>query len=87
MGHVNQADTYSIHLFFKILFTYYLRDRAQAGGGTGGEGERETGSPLSREPNAELDPRTQEHDLSRRQTLHRQSHLGTLILRAFYIKF
>ena len=37
------------------------------------EGEEEAGSPLSREPNVRLDPRTpgsQDHDLSQRQKLN-----------------
>ena len=43
-------------LFLKILFIYLTESkRAQAGGMA--EGERETGSPLNREPNARLEPR------------------------------
>ena len=38
----------------------------------GAEGEAD--SLLSREPNAGLDPRTQDHDLNQRQTLNQLSH-------------
>ena len=43
------------HLFLKILFIY-LRERAQTGGAA--YGEEEADSPLNREPNIGLDPRT-----------------------------
>jgi len=39
-----------------------VRERAQAGGATEGEGE--AGSPLSRDPDTGLHPRTGDHDLS-----------------------
>ena len=51
------------------------------------EGARESDFPLSREPDAELDPRTQDHDLSQRQKFNRLSHLGTLALTAFMASF
>ena len=41
-----------------------------------GEGGGEAGSPLSSESNAGLDPRTQNHDLSRSQTLNQLKHQG-----------
>ena len=49
-----------LHIFLKVLFTC-LREREQrAQGGVGEEGgaEGEADSPLSREPDSELDPRT-----------------------------
>ena len=33
-------------------------------------GEREADSPLSKDPNVGLDPRSQDHDLNRRQMLN-----------------
>ena len=43
--------------FFKILFIYLTeKEREQSGGGAEAEGE--AGSPLSREPNTGLHPRT-----------------------------
>jgi len=57
--------------FLKILFIYLTeRDTAREGTQAGGVGEGEAGFPLSREPNAGLDPRTWDHDLSRRQKLN-----------------
>ena len=53
-----------------------MRERAQTGGWAEGEREGEADSPLSREPNVGLNPKTQDHDLSRRQTLNRLSHPG-----------
>ena len=59
--------------FFKILFIYLterqretVREETQAEG----VGEGEAGFPLSREPDEGLDPRSWDHDLSRRQTLN-----------------
>ena len=43
-----------------------------------GEGEGEAGSPLSREPDAGLDPRPPHRDLSPRQTLNQLSPQGPL---------
>ena len=44
---------------FKILFTYLTeRDTAREGTQAGGVREGEAGSPLSRKPDAGLDPRT-----------------------------
>ena len=40
----------------------------------GAEGEGEVGSGLNREPDVGLDPRTQDHGLSPRQTLDQLSH-------------
>jgi len=45
------------------------RDTAREGTQAGGAGEGEAGLPLSREPDAGLDPRSWNHDPSRRQTL------------------
>ena len=56
---------------FKDFIYLFVRGRIQAGGLT--EGEREAGSPLSREPDTGLDPRTPDHDLSRKQTLNQPS--------------
>lgn len=42
--------------FFVIIFKDFLHLTAQAGGAA--EGKEETDSPLSREPNVELDPGT-----------------------------
>jgi len=52
---LTQAD-----FFLKVLFIY-LRERERKNehsGGGGTEGEREVDSPLSTQPDAELDPRT-----------------------------
>ena len=53
-----------VYLFDRERYT--ARERTQAGG----VGEGEAGFPQSREPDAGLDPRTWDHDLSRRQTLN-----------------
>ena len=47
----------SLSLFLKILFIY-LREIEKRRGEQGEEGEGEAESPLSREPDAGLDPRT-----------------------------
>ena len=46
-------------IFLKILFIYLTeRERSQVGRETGREREEEAGSPLSREPDMGLNPRT-----------------------------
>ena len=53
------------------------RESTNAGWGEeGADGEGEADSPLSREPEERFHPRTQAHDLSRRQTLNGLSHPG-----------
>ena len=54
--------------FLKILFIYLTERESTVGRRAEGEGEAD--SPLSREPDTGLDPRAQEHDLSRRQMLN-----------------
>ena len=54
---------------FKILFILSERERTQAGGGTG-RGRSRLLADVG------LDPRTLDHDLSRRQTLNLLSHPG-----------
>ena len=54
---------------FKILFIYFVRERTQAGGGTG-RGRSRLLADVG------LDPRTLDHDLSRRRTLNLLSHPG-----------
>jgi len=67
----NKGDAFTQSLFFKHFFKrFYLfererdrqtdRESTQAGGAAEGatEGEGEAGSPLSREPDAGLDPTT-----------------------------
>ena len=49
-------EVFFFFFFFKI-FTY-LTERERQSTEAGGEAEGEADSPLSREPNAELDPRT-----------------------------
>ena len=49
----------------------------------GREGEAD---PLSREPNARLDPGTWDHDLSRRQTLNRLSHPCAPLILFLYVR-
>ena len=51
-----------------------MRERAQAW--LAAEGEGEAGSPLSREPDMGLNPRTLDHDLSRRQKFNGLRHPG-----------
>ena len=51
--------------FFKIFI--YLTDRDHKHTERQAERDGEAGSPLSREPNLGLDPRTLDHDLNRRQ--------------------
>ena len=58
---MDQAFLYSCWVFFfqkKILFMYLRKRERERKQGGRGEGEGETDSPLSREPNAVLDPRT-----------------------------
>ena len=61
------AGSYGGSISIFILF-YFLKDflylRERAGKGRGVEGEGEADSLLSREPDAGLDPRTWDHDLS-----------------------
>ena len=64
--------------FWKILFIY-LSKRENTSEGGGAEGEGEADSPLSREPNVRLNPRTQDHDLRRRQMFNQLSHSGSVI--------
>ena len=66
LGRHLKNNTYlSLLLFFKDFI--YLFERVRAGEIT----EREADSLLSKEPDAGLDPRTQQdHDLSRRQTIN-----------------
>ena len=52
-----------------------MTETAQAGGAAGGG--REAGSPLSREPDAGLNPGPRDHDLSQRQTFNQLSHPHT----------
>ena len=56
------------------------RERAQAGGVAEAEAEREAGSPLSKEPDAELDPKTLGSRPGPRQQLNRLSHPGVPLL-------
>ena len=50
---------YSFFFFFKIAFIYLTeRDTAREGTQAGGVAEGEAGFPLSREPDAGLDPKT-----------------------------
>ena len=51
---------FSISFFFPKIFFIYLRERESVHkqGEQQAEGEGEAGSPLGREPNAGLDPRT-----------------------------
>jgi len=57
--------------------------RESISGRGGGEGEREAGSPLSREPDAASIPGSWDHDLSRRQLLNRLSYPGAPKLDCF----
>ena len=45
-------------IFLKKILFIHLRERERAWAGRGAEGEAEADSPLSREPDAALDPRT-----------------------------
>ena len=61
LGHLD--NFFLISFFIKISFIYLTvrereREREQAGGAAGAEREGEASSPLSREPNTELDPKT-----------------------------
>ena len=62
-----------IYLFERQIATEVAREHEW-----GGEGEAD--SPLSRDPNARLDSRT-----PGRQTLHRLSHPGSLLINIFRI--
>ena len=42
-----------------------------------GDGGREVGYPLCREPDVGLDPRTWDHNMSYKQMLNQMSHQGT----------
>ena len=67
--------SYSLQSLVKYFFFkdfVWEREKTQAGGATEGEGE--VGSPLSGEPAAVLDPRTQGYDLSQKQTPNQLSH-------------
>ena len=47
-----------LFFFFKDFIYLFDREKSQVDGEAGREREREAGSPLSREPDAGLDPRT-----------------------------
>ena len=66
---------YRFFFFFKILFIY-LTEREHKQGKQQTEGEREAGSPLSREPDGDSVPGHWDHDLSWRQTLNQLSYPG-----------
>ena len=51
-------EGFQFNLFKKIFKRFYLFERERSPEGVGAEGEREADSPLSREPNMRLDPRT-----------------------------
>ena len=54
------------HVFVVFKYLIYLTEREKERAQAGREGEGEADSPLSREPDLGLDPRTLESDLSRR---------------------
>ena len=59
MSVVKRQYIFFSFFFLKILFIYLtVKETAREGTQAGGVGEGEAGFPLSREPNAMLDPRT-----------------------------
>lgn len=62
------------NICFILSYFIDLFERESGRTSRGAAGRGEAGFVLSRGPNAGLDPRTVDHDLSRRQMLDRQSH-------------
>ena len=59
MDYLGGANVIISEVFFEILFIHLRKggkERARPGGGA--EGREEVGSPLTMEPDLELDPRT-----------------------------
>ena len=53
-----QTDKFFIYFFYVYIFFYLTETNTARKGTQAGGGEGEAGSPLSREPDARLDPRT-----------------------------
>ena len=58
VGYLLSVCTLLLLLFFKDFIYLFDRERSQVGREAGREREREAGSPLSREPDVGLNPRT-----------------------------
>ena len=82
----NSSDSMSLLFFWGFIIFLFEKERVREST-SWGEGEGEVDSPLSKEPNAGLDPGHQDHDLSWRQMLNQLSHPGAPILFFIFFKF